>query len=150
MYIIENIRHAPMRPLATAETPDEAHAVAASLGLGEDAFIRTVGGSIAETIERCEDAERQIDLFECKVERAETAKRDAEEAAKLASERATNEVKVAQRLREEANARANALADVNAKLRANMDLHNQVARLNGEIALLRAGVSPAPAATEAA
>jgi hypothetical protein len=150
MFIVEDIRHAPMAPLATAETPEEAHARADALGLGEHAFIRPVAGTLAQTLKRCEDADRQIDLFESRARTAEAAKKEAEEAVVRADRRATNEVKTAQRSRDEAITRANALADANAELRKNMDVHNTVERLHGEIALLRAGVSPAPAATEAA
>lgn len=123
MYIVESFLDAPMRPVA---------------------------GSIAQTIERCEDADRQIEIFECKVERAEAKQKAAEEEAKLADMRATGEVKTVQRRCELAVARADELADTNAKLRKAMDLHNENARLRAENALLRAGVVAAPSATGAA
>lgn len=106
MYIIEDFRHAPMRPLATAETPEEAARVVTALGIEGRACITPKTDSIARTMERVENMEAEIGLFRDKATSAEYATNCANLAKKEAEERATHEVKLAQRDRDEALARA--------------------------------------------
>jgi len=76
MYAVEDFRDAPMRTLATAETREEAHRIAASLGITGHEFIRPIKGNMADAVaalearpallfnvseleDRADDAERQ-------------------------------------------------------------------------------------------
>lgn len=73
MYIIEDFRDAPMRPLATAETIEEARRLVESLGIGEHAFLRPVPGRMDDAVAAL-DAHPSL-LFELDeaTDRADTA-----------------------------------------------------------------------------
>lgn len=138
MYIIEDFRDAPMRPLATAETPEEAARVVKALRIEGHECVTPKADTIARTMERVQNMEAEIGLFRDKATSAEHTTNCANLAKKEAEERATHEVKLAQRDRDEALARAEKVSDENKALRKKMDVYAENERLRAEIAALRA------------
>lgn len=80
MYTIEDFRHAPMRPLATAETPEQAYAAAAALGITEHAFIRPIKGSVADAAEALDRQPSLLFELSDAEDRADNAEREMHEA----------------------------------------------------------------------
>ena len=77
MFIIEDFRHAPMRPLATAETPEEAARVVSALGIEGHACITSARqASIEETFRLADDHPRLMLDFEDAQESLDTARND--------------------------------------------------------------------------
>ncbi len=138
MFIIEDFRHAPMRPLATAETPEEAARVVSALGIEGHACITAKPDTIAGTMKRVENLDAELSLFRDRATSAEHATSCANTAKKEAEARAEHEVKRAQRDRDDALAHSEKIRGENAALRKKMDVYAENERLRAEIAALRA------------
>ena len=89
MFIIEDFRDAPMRPLGIADTAEDVPAVIKALGIEGHAFVSARQASIEETFARAdehpqlvldlEDAEDDRDQAEIEKKRAEDELRRVEE-----------------------------------------------------------------------